>query len=69
MRDALNFLMAPLLVIWGAKDRIIPASHAEDLPDHVRVELFEDAGHMLHMEAAAAFNGLVRNFLRRVDGA
>lgn len=69
MRDALNFLMAPLLVIWGAKDRIIPASHAGDLPDHVRVELFQDAGHMPHMEAAAAFNGLVRNALRRVDGA
>ncbi len=43
MRDTLVFLMAPLLVIWGAKDRIIPASHAEDLPDSVRVELFEGA--------------------------
>ena len=69
MRDALNFLMAPMLVIWGAQDRVIPASHAEDLPDRVRVELLEAAGHMPHMEAAAAFNGLVREFLRRVDGA
>lgn len=69
MRDTLVFLMAPLLVIWGAKDRIIPASHAEDLPDSVRVELFEGAGHMPHMEAAAAFNAMVRAFLKQAEGA
>ncbi len=69
MRDTLVFLMAPLMVIWGAKDRIIPASHADDLPDSVRVEIIEDAGHMPHMEAAQAFNAMVRSFLKQVEGA
>jgi pyruvate dehydrogenase E2 component (dihydrolipoamide acetyltransferase) len=69
MRDALGFLMTPLLVIWGDKDRIIPAAHAEDLPDRVRVEIIEGAGHMPHMEAAAAFNATVRGFLKQVESA
>lgn len=52
-------LAVPLQVVWGAADRIVPASHAEDLPDKVRVHLLEDVGHMAHMEAAGEINRLV----------
>ena len=43
----------PARIVWGRQDRIIPATHAEGLPLHVRVNIFEDAGHMAHMEKAA----------------
>ncbi len=43
----------PVQIAWGRQDRIIPAMHAEGLPAHVRVSIFEDAGHMAHMEKAA----------------
>ncbi|MCH8187195.1 MAG: acetoin dehydrogenase dihydrolipoyllysine-residue acetyltransferase subunit [Proteobacteria bacterium] len=43
------------LVIWGAEDRVIPASHARNL-DAADVEIIEHAGHMVQMEQAAKVN-------------
>ena len=40
----------PTLVIWGADDRIIPASHARDLPNQDNVHIFDNTGHMVQME-------------------
>jgi pyruvate dehydrogenase E2 component (dihydrolipoamide acetyltransferase) len=51
-------LAVPVQVIWGRKDRIIPASHAEGLPATIPVHLL-DAGHMVHLEKAAEVNGLI----------
>ncbi len=56
-------LAVPLQVIWGAEDRIVPASHAADLPDKVRVHLLDDVGHMPQMEAAGEVNRLIGEFL------
>ena len=52
-RQVLADPVRPAHIIWGRQDRIIPAAHAEGLPAHVRVSIFEDAGHMAHMEKAA----------------
>ncbi|MBK5004914.1 acetoin dehydrogenase dihydrolipoyllysine-residue acetyltransferase subunit [Pseudomonas sp. S32] len=52
----------PALVIWGGKDAIIPASHAEGLD--VEVLLVPEAGHMVQMEAAEAVNRSMLAFLR-----
>ena len=51
---------APVQVIWGRQDRIIPASHAEGLPSSIRVHVLDGAGHMVHMEKAAEVNDLIR---------
>lgn len=59
LRDALASTPVPALVIWGADDRIIPASHASGLPASVRVEVIPQAGHMVQMEAAGAVNRLL----------
>ncbi|MGH7066319.1 MAG: acetoin dehydrogenase dihydrolipoyllysine-residue acetyltransferase subunit [Acetobacteraceae bacterium] len=40
----------PAQVVWGRRDRIIPVSHASGLPPHVKVTIFEDAGHVAHLE-------------------
>jgi pyruvate dehydrogenase E2 component (dihydrolipoyllysine-residue acetyltransferase) len=60
LRDALASARFPTLVIWGGKDRIIPASHAAGLPASVRVEVIPEAGHMVQMEAAGAVNRLLQ---------
>lgn len=59
LRDHLSTLAAPAQVVWGKEDRILPASHADGLPDDVKVTIYDDAGHMPHMEKAAEVNALI----------
>ena len=61
----LGELAMPVQVIWGRQDRIIPVRHSEDLSSRVEVHVFDDAGHMVHMEKAAEVNQLIE----RVVGA
>jgi pyruvate dehydrogenase E2 component (dihydrolipoamide acetyltransferase) len=63
MRDRLTEVSVPVLVIWGADDRIIPASQAEALPNSAEVEIIEGSGHMVQMEAATEVNRLIESFL------
>ena len=49
----------PVQVIWGGQDRIVPAAHAEGLPDNVKVTVLADAGHLAHMEKAREVNELI----------
>jgi pyruvate dehydrogenase E2 component (dihydrolipoamide acetyltransferase) len=59
----LDDLSVPTQVIWGAEDRIIPASHAEGLPDRIPVHVLQGAGHMVHMEKATEVNSLILDFV------
>lgn len=56
----------PTLIVWGSKDRMIPAWHAlsaqESIP-HCRVELFKNAGHFPHLDDPDRFAALVRDFV------
>jgi pimeloyl-ACP methyl ester carboxylesterase len=65
--DAVAELGIPVLVVWGSKDRILPAAHlnaaAARLPN-ARTHLFEDTGHMPQIERADAFSRLVTDFWR-----
>lgn len=58
----------PVLVIWGRRDRVIPAAHAEaaanGLPN-VRVQLLDNCGHMPMLEQTDAFNASLLEFLGR----
>ena len=67
LRDQLDQLSAPLLVIWGAQDRIVPASHAQGLPGSSTVKLFDHCGHMVQMEAAGEVNRAIAQFLAEVE--
>ena len=49
----------PIRIIWGAKDRIFPASHSKSLGDSAKVHVFANAGHMVHMEAANEVNRIL----------
>ena len=59
----LGEIAAPVQVIWGREDRIIPVRHAEGLPAGIRVHVLDDAGHMVHMEKAAEVNQLIKAFV------
>jgi pyruvate dehydrogenase E2 component (dihydrolipoamide acetyltransferase) len=61
-RDRLAEISVPVQVIWGAKDQILPVSHAEGLPDRIAVRVFPDAGHMAQMEAASEVNQTIDAF-------
>ena len=56
----------PTLVVWGAKDALVPARDAwkfgELIPD-ARVVVYEDTGHLSMLERPVAFNALVQDFL------
>ena len=46
------------LVVWGAEDQVIPASHAKNIKG-ANVEVIEGAGHMVQMEKASRVNALI----------
>ena len=56
----------PTLIVWGSKDRMIPAWHAlsaqRAVPD-CRVELFEGAGHFPHLDDPDRFARVLREFM------
>ena len=56
----------PVLVIWGERDAIIPAAHAEAAPSRADVKVLADVGHSPHMEAAGEVNRLLEGFLAGV---
>jgi pimeloyl-ACP methyl ester carboxylesterase len=62
----------PVLIVWGARDPIIPVRHGEDahraLPGS-RLEIFESAGHMLHLEEPGRFIAVLERFLAENDPA
>ena len=59
-RDRIGTARPPIQVIWGAQDRIIPATHADGLPETVGVTILDGAGHLAHMEKAGEVNALIR---------
>ncbi len=62
LRDRLAAIGVPVQAIWGAADRIIPASQADTLPE-TRRHVLPGAGHMVHIERSEEVNRLVRDFL------
>jgi pimeloyl-ACP methyl ester carboxylesterase len=59
-------LTAPTLVLWGASDQLMPPPYAERwkaLIPHARVQMIEQAGHMLPYEQPDAFVEAVTAFL------
>jgi pimeloyl-ACP methyl ester carboxylesterase len=68
--SALNHLptsvTVPTLIVWGARDRIIPVSHAATVGELIEgslIELFEKAGHFPHLDEPERFAHLLRQFI------
>ena len=63
----LSNVEVPMLVVWGSEDKIVPVSHAQNVPDHARVEVLDNVGHMPQMEGAGQTNRLIGEFLDSQD--
>jgi pimeloyl-ACP methyl ester carboxylesterase len=62
----------PVLIVWGARDPIIPASHGEDahraLPGS-RLEIFDGVGHLPQVEQPGRFIAVLEDFLGKTEPA
>lgn len=67
IQDKLTELKAPILIIWGRQDAIIPLSHGlkalKYLPQ-AKMEIFEECGHMPQLEHPEKFNEVVLRFFQ-----
>jgi pimeloyl-ACP methyl ester carboxylesterase len=59
-------LVAPTLLVWGARDSVVPVRHAyvaaESIPD-CQLKVFEKRGHNVHREEVGEFSQVIRGFL------
>jgi pimeloyl-ACP methyl ester carboxylesterase len=63
-------LDVPVLIVWGTRDRVLPAPHREAISralPRARVHAFAGAGHMPQIERAQAFHDLVEAFWARLE--
>ena len=62
----------PTMIVWGAKDPVIPATHgvaaAAAIPG-CRFELFERAGHFPHRDEPGRFTRILQDFLATTEPA
>ncbi len=66
-RDRLAEVACPTLIVWGKHDLVVSAKDAdvyERLIPNARKVIFKDTGHMAMIERPAAFNALLKDFLK-----
>ena len=62
----------PVLIIWGARDPIIPVGHGKNAHDVItgsRLEVFDGVGHLPQLEAPARFVAVLERFLEETEPA
>jgi pimeloyl-ACP methyl ester carboxylesterase len=62
----------PTLILWGDRDAIIPVDHAHAAAERIsgsRLEIFENAGHFLHVEEPARFAAALADFIVETEAA
>ena len=60
----------PTLVVWGARDKIIPVTHAFDahaIIPNSRLEVLEGVGHFPHVEDPDRFVAILTDFMRTTE--
>ena len=65
--EVLTQISAPVLILWGAQDRLLPRSSVDDfrrLLPHARVELIEGCGHIPQLERAGLTRRRVAAFVK-----
>ncbi len=65
--DRLHRLQVPTLVLWGARDRVLPAYQARRAGARLprgRLEIIPECGHLPHIECPGDFMGVVGRFLK-----
>jgi pimeloyl-ACP methyl ester carboxylesterase len=60
----------PLLILWGARDRIIPLGHgrrAHEMVAGSRLEIFESSGHFPHVDEPERFARTLRDWIESTE--
>jgi pimeloyl-ACP methyl ester carboxylesterase len=60
----------PVMIIWGARDPIIPVQHGKDAHEAIpcsRLEIFERAGHLPQLEAPGHFIAVLEEFIAETE--
>jgi pimeloyl-ACP methyl ester carboxylesterase len=60
----------PFLIVWGARDPIIPVEHAKNAHQAIpgsHLEIFEGVGHMPQLEAPGPFVAVLERFLAETE--
>ena len=58
----------PTLLLWGKKDKTVPFTQSDSVRaafPHAEFDAIDDAGHLPHMEQAAAVDSILIGFLRQ----
>jgi pimeloyl-ACP methyl ester carboxylesterase len=66
IKDHAGRITVPTLILWGAKDHLVPVADAHDYASAIagsRLIVYPDAGHILQEDAADASAAAVRAFL------
>lgn len=72
LKKRIHRLTAPALVLWGASDKLAPSALAEEFGSKLkdgRVQIIENASHMLPVEQPAAVAGAILDFARAAAAA
>jgi len=67
--DVLSAIRAPVLILWGVQDRLLPATSAQDFRRHIpgaQVELIPNCGHIPQLEQPAYTRRRVREFVEKL---
>jgi hypothetical protein len=62
----------PMMVVWGAEDKVIPVKHAENVADIAPgavVEIMPRSGHFPHKDHPDRFVKIVEDFIRQTRPA
>jgi pimeloyl-ACP methyl ester carboxylesterase len=62
----------PVLIIWGARDPLIPSHHGENAHRSIpgsRLEVFEGVGHLPQLEAPSRFVAVLEAFMDETEPA
>ncbi len=62
----------PVLIVWGARDPIIPVRHGEHAHQAIpgsRLEIFDQVGHLPQLEAPGQFVAVLERFLEQTQPA
>jgi pimeloyl-ACP methyl ester carboxylesterase len=68
MLDRLSELIMPTMIVWGAKDAIVPASQAFEAEPFIKrceVKVFTECGHSVYKQNIPEFTRAIKIFLER----
>jgi pimeloyl-ACP methyl ester carboxylesterase len=67
IRDRLEEIEVPTLIVWGRNDRVVPVpaalAYKRRIGDNAELEIFDECGHVPQIERPVRFNRVLERFL------